>query len=130
VNIHETSPQSWLNHDEPERIIMAVLGNYEKENAKIILEAILHKLRKICKSDDDLKKFTKQLIIISRMRNLEELTTKISNDMPILIDIEKDYLFNFTKTSTTFVGGRRSVGKLEGGFQKSSRGESRGNSSS
>jgi chemotaxis protein histidine kinase CheA len=93
VNIHETSPQSWLNYDEPERIIMAILGNYEKENAKIILEAILSKLRKVCKSDDDLKKFTKQLIIISRMRNLEELTTKISNKMPILIDIEKDYLY-------------------------------------
>ncbi|NJN77378.1 MAG: hypothetical protein HC803_02850 [Saprospiraceae bacterium] len=94
VNIHETSPQSWLNYDEPERIIMAILGNYEQENAKMILEAILRKLRKVCKSDDDLKKFTKQLIIISRMRNLEELTTKISDEMPILIDIEKDYLFN------------------------------------
>jgi chemotaxis protein histidine kinase CheA len=93
VNIHETSPQSWLNYDEPERIIMAILGNYEQENAKMILEAILRKLRKVCKSDDDLKKFTKQLIIISRMRNLEELTTKISDEMPILIDIEKDYLY-------------------------------------
>jgi len=73
---------------------MAVLGNYEKENAKIILEAIIHKLRRVCKSDSDLKKFIKQLIIISRMRNLEQLTVKISNEMPILIDIEKDYLYN------------------------------------
>jgi hypothetical protein len=120
VNIHETSPQSWLNHDEPERIIMAVLGNYEKENAKIILEAILHKLRKVCKSDDDLKRFTKQLIVISRMRNLEELTTKISNDMPILIDIEKDYLFNLglQKHRQLLLEAEEALENLKAGFKK------------
>ena len=98
VNIHETSPQTWLNYDEPERIIMAILGNYEKENAKIILEAIINKLRRVCKSDSDLKKFTQQLIIISRIRNLEQLTIKISKEMPLLIDIKKDYLYNLGQT--------------------------------
>jgi hypothetical protein len=99
---------------------MAVLGNYEKENAKIILEAILHKLRKVCKSDDDLKRFTKQLIVISRMRNLEELTTKISNDMPILIDIEKDYLFNLglQKHRQLLLEAEEALENLKAGFKK------------
>ena len=51
---------------------MAILGDYQKSNAEIILEAIVSKLRKVCKTEAELKKFIEQLIIISRMRNLEE----------------------------------------------------------
>jgi hypothetical protein len=94
VNTHRFSPQKWLEEDEPEKIIMAILADYKKENAVIILEAIVSKLRKVCDNQADLKKFIEQLIFISRMRNLEELTIKISKAMPITIDIEKDYLYN------------------------------------
>ena len=124
VNIHETSPQVWLNYDEPERIIMAILGNYEKENAKIILEAIIRKLRKVCKSDDEVKKFIKQLIIISlpssRERNLESLTIKISNEMPLLIDIEKDYLYNLglQKQEHLLLEAKEALKKMKAEFKK------------
>lgn len=74
--------------------LTSLLGNYHKENAAIILEAIIRKLKKVCKSQTDLKKFIEQLIVISRMRNLEQLTIKISKAMPITYDIETDYLYN------------------------------------
>jgi len=93
VNTHSFSPKRWLEQEEPAKIIMAILSDYQKPNAAIILEAIVNRLRKVCKTEAELKKFIEQLIIISRMRNLEELTIKISKAMPITIDIEKDYLY-------------------------------------
>ena len=93
VNARSFSPNKWLEQEEPSKVIMAILGDYQKKNAKLILTAIFQKLRRICKTDAELKKYVQQLIIISRMRNLEELTTQISEEMPITIDIEKDYLY-------------------------------------
>ena len=93
VNVQTLSPEDWLSKEEPEKIIMAVLGNYQEEEAISILQAILSRLRQVCKSKTDLKKFIQQLIILSRMRNLEELTINISKEMPIHIDVEKDYLY-------------------------------------
>lgn len=69
VNAYDFSPSKWLEAEEPSKIIMAILSDYQKQNAKIILEAIMNKLRRVCKSDTDLKKFIEQLIIISRMRS-------------------------------------------------------------
>jgi hypothetical protein len=94
VNAKNFSPEKWLTQEEPSKVIMAILGDYQKQNAKIILDAIFKKLRRVCKTQLELKKYIKQLIIISRMRNLEQLTIKISEAMPITIDIEKDYLYN------------------------------------
>jgi hypothetical protein len=93
VNAHSFSPQKWLSETAPSRIIMAILGDYDKKDADRILTAIFNKLKKVCKTDGELKKFVKQLIIISRMRNLEELTIKTSQRMSISIEIEKDYLY-------------------------------------
>ena len=36
VNAHSFSPEKWLNEKEPSKIIMAILGDYHKKNAKII----------------------------------------------------------------------------------------------
>lgn len=94
VNARSFSPNKWLKENEPSKIIMAILGDYQKKNAKIILDAIFAKLRRVCKTEAELKKYVSQLIIISRMRKLEELTLKISKEMPITIDIEKDHLYN------------------------------------
>lgn len=73
---------------------MAILGDYEDKQAEWILPTILARPRVVCNSQTDLKKFIQQLIILARMRNLELLTIKISEEMPIHIDIEKDYLYN------------------------------------
>lgn len=93
VNTNRFSPEKWLEQDEPSKIIMAVLGDYQKKNATIILRSIITKLRKVCQTEAELKKFIEQLIIISRMRSLEALTIKITKAMPITIDIEKDHLY-------------------------------------
>ena len=39
-------------------------------------------------------KILKELAILSRLRNLEEIVTKKAKEMPITYDIKKDYLYN------------------------------------
>jgi len=93
VNARDFSPTKWLEQEEPSKIIMAILGDYQKKNAKLILTAIFKRLRQVCKTSTELKKYVQQLIIISRMRNLEQLTIKISEDMPITLDVEGSYVY-------------------------------------
>ena len=103
VNARDFSPTKWLEQEEPSKIIMAILGDYQKKNAKLILTAIFKRLRQVCKTSTELKKYVQQLIIISRMRNLEQLTIKISEDMPITLDVEGSYVYKlgFKKAEET-----------------------------
>jgi len=93
VNARNFSPKKWLDEEEPSKVIMAILGDYQKKNAELILTAIFDKLVKVCKTDVELKKYVEQLLIISRMRNLEELTVKLLKEMPITLDYKKSYLY-------------------------------------
>jgi len=93
VSVRNFSPQKWLDEEEPSRVIMAILGDYQKENAALVLVDIFDKLVKVCKTDVELKKYLEQLLIISRMRNLEELTVKLLKEMPITLDHKKSYLY-------------------------------------
>ncbi len=93
VNVHKFKPDKWLSSQVPEEIILAVLSDYPKKDAGRILAAIFDKLKRACTTPNKLGKFIKQLIILSRLRNLESLTIKISETMPLLIDIEKDGLY-------------------------------------
>jgi hypothetical protein len=83
-----------LSSQIPEEILLAVLANYPKEQTENILRAVVRKLKAVCKNPAQLSKFLKQLILISRLRKIEDLTIKITEDMPITYDIETDYLYN------------------------------------
>ncbi len=93
VDVHQFNPNKWLSSQIPSEIILAILGNYEKNDTEEILQAILKKLKRVCKTPNELGKYIKQLVILSRLRGLEAVTLKITRDMPLLIDIEKDYLY-------------------------------------
>jgi hypothetical protein len=50
-------------------------------------------LKAVCKNPSQLSKYLKQLIVLSRLRKIEDLTIKISEEMPITYDIKTDYLY-------------------------------------
>ena len=52
-------------------------------------------IKKTVKHEDTLKRYINQLLILSRLRNLEESVTKILENMPITfeVDVENDYLY-------------------------------------
>ncbi|RMG18338.1 MAG: hypothetical protein D6730_22965 [Bacteroidetes bacterium] len=94
VDVGRRPAQEWLAYDRPELVVMAILGEHAPEESRQLVEAILEKLQQVCQSTTDLKKFTRQLLLLSRLRKLEDVIKTYSEKMPIHIDVEKDYLFN------------------------------------
>ena len=93
IVIHNFDTNELLSSQVPEEIILAILSNYPREQAESILRLIIRKLKTVCKNPTRLSKFLKQLIVLARLRKIEDLTIKISEEMPITYDIETDYLY-------------------------------------
>jgi hypothetical protein len=94
INVHAYDVQKMLNSEEPRVVIMAILADYPKEQTEAILRFIFMKLKALSKNQAELSKFIKQAIVLSRLRKIDGLTIKISEEMPITYDISQDYLYN------------------------------------
>ena len=95
VSIHKIDIEEFISDQFPEIIILALLSNYEKDHIEKVLHTIVGNIKKTVKHKDTLNRYINQLLLFSRLRNLEKTVTKILEDMPITyeIDIEKDYLY-------------------------------------
>ncbi len=93
INIHDLNTTELLSSQIPEVVLLALLSNYEEERTESILRFIVIQLRAVCDSNKELSKYLRQLIILSRLRKLELLTTKIIRTMPITYDIQQDGLY-------------------------------------
>jgi predicted transposase/invertase (TIGR01784 family) len=93
INIFSLKTEQLLNSQIPEVVLLAVLSNYPKEQSERILRLLIERLKQIAKSEHDFSKYLNQLLILSRLRKVEDLTIKINNDMPITIEVEKDFLY-------------------------------------
>ena len=77
--------------NNPEGIILSILTDYQKADAEKVIEKIIYKLQRSSKGESELRKSIKQLVVLSRLRNLEgEIKQKV-NDMPITYDISKGF---------------------------------------
>lgn len=77
INIHDINYDTFLSSQVPEEILLAILANFEEEKSEAVIRLIIKKLNADCKSKSDLRKFVKQLTVLSRLRNLDEQTKKI-----------------------------------------------------
>jgi hypothetical protein len=93
IDVHALDHQQLLESQVPDVIILAVLADYPPEKAESVLRLILRQLKIACKSTSELSKYIKQLVVLSRLRKIEDLTIKITEDMPISYDVETDYLY-------------------------------------
>ena len=93
-DIHNLPTQSMLDSKVPEGIILSILTDYEKSDAGKVIEKILYKLQQASKSESELNKSLKQLIVLSRLRKLHEEIEQKVNDMPITYDIKTDSFYN------------------------------------
>lgn len=93
INIFSLNTEQLLNSQIPEVVLLAVLSNYPKEQSERILRLLIERLKQIAKSEHDFSKYLNQLLILTRLRKVEDLTIKINNDMPITIEVEKDFLY-------------------------------------
>ena len=93
INIHEFDSATLLESQIPDVVLLAILGNYPKEQVEAVLRLLIRQLRMVCANPAELSKYLKQLILLSRLRKIEDLTTKIAEEMPITYDIETDALY-------------------------------------
>jgi hypothetical protein len=93
INIHEFDSKTLLESQIPDVILLAILADYPKEQVEAVLRLLIRQLRLVCANPTELSKYLKQLILLSRLRKIEDLTTKIAQEMPITYDIETDALY-------------------------------------
>ena len=93
INIHQMNTTDLLASQIPEVIILAILSDYSTDEREAVLRLVLQQLKQVCKNANELSRYTKQLIVLSRLRKFDETAVKIIKDMSITYDVETDYLF-------------------------------------
>ena len=93
-NIRNFSTRVTLDSEIPEEIILSILTDYKKADAEEVIDEIIYKLQQASKSENELRKSIKQLLVLSRLRKLEGKVKQKVNNMPITYDIKTDGLYN------------------------------------
>ena len=93
LNVQGLDTNELLSSQMPEVVIIAILSNYPKEEAETILRKIVMNLKNLIKHKRTLKIYINQLMMLSRLRRIEALAIKITEEMPIHYDIETDALY-------------------------------------
>ena len=93
LNVRTLDTNKLLSSQIPEEVLMAVLANYPPDEAEIVLRKIVENLKKLVRNKRVLKKYINQLMMLSRLRKIESLTIKITEEMPIHYDYESDTLY-------------------------------------
>jgi len=93
IHLNEIDKDKFLTAQVPEVILLALLSNYKKDKFEAVLRLIISKLRKVSKSKTETRRYIEQLLLLSKLRNLENKTLKIVEKMPITIDINDSVLY-------------------------------------
>jgi len=93
INVYQLNTETLLSSQVPEVILLAFLSDFEPERREAILRLTINRLKDSSKSKSELSKYMEQLIILARLRNFGKETIKIIRDMPVLYDVETDYLY-------------------------------------
>ena len=57
------------------------------------MRLIVRNLKKVSKNASELSKYLSQLVMLSRLRKIENITIKIAEEMPIEYDYDTDFLY-------------------------------------
>ncbi len=93
INLHKLDTKKLLSSQIPEVVLLALLSDYDQQQTEVILRSIIIQLKKVVPTNRDFGKYVEQLLMLSRLRKIEPITTKILSDMPIMYDIEQDALY-------------------------------------
>ena len=83
----------FLQSDKPECVLLAILSDFGSEKPEWVVRQILEHLVKLIGRVPRLKKYQKQLHVLSRLRKLTVITKNAIDSMPIHYDIETDELY-------------------------------------
>lgn len=93
VNIREIPKERFLNSEVAEEIVLSLLCDFGKDRPDKVVRMILENLLKIVGRVERLKKYQRQLQVLSRLRKLQPIVTKEISLMPVKFDIQTDELY-------------------------------------
>ena len=92
-NIKEYDYHVLLASPIPEEVVLAILGNFNREKADQAIRKILERLQAVADDPPKLQRYIRQLTILANLRNLREEIYQQIKTMPITYDITKDFLY-------------------------------------
>lgn len=83
----------FLHSQIPEELVWAILCNYGNDTPDAVVGEILSRLKKILGSSGKIRKYQKQLLVLSRLRKIETIVKSKIEAMTIHYDIQNDGLY-------------------------------------
>ena len=93
IVLKQIPKEQFLHSEIPEEVILAILCDFGEDEPTSVVRQILHNLKRILRKSNRIKKFQKQLLILSRLRKMEIIVKTEVEAMTIHYDIETDGLF-------------------------------------
>jgi predicted transposase YdaD len=93
INIREVPKERFLNSEVAEEVVLALLCDFGQDRPQEVVRMILQNLLRIVGRVERLKKYQRQLQVLSRLRKLQPIVTKEISLMPIQFDIQTDELY-------------------------------------
>jgi hypothetical protein len=92
VDLKKIPYQRFLQSDNPEEVLIALLGDFGNNKSDLVVEQILLKLVELT-NGLHLQKLMRQLDLLAVLRDLQVLVIQKEKDMAITFDIRKDYYY-------------------------------------
>lgn len=89
-NVIDVSYSTFLDTDNPEEAVIAILGNLGSDTLEIAVGRILQTLKRTAKDTLALGRFIRQLEVLSKLRDAQDEVIKQIERMPIIYDLETD----------------------------------------
>ena len=93
MHLCEVPKEIFLHSNVPEEVILSILCDFGADRPEEVIRLILQNLMKIIGRVPRLKRYQRQLHVLSRLRKLHPISLKEIQAMPIHYDIETDDLF-------------------------------------
>ena len=93
INITQYDYLRFLNSDNPEEVILAVLANFGNQKPEKALNQIILKLEETINDHRTFQKYLRQLRVLSKLRKLDLKFDDMIQNMAKYIDAENDYLY-------------------------------------
>ena len=104
IDIQQYDHERLLSSNIPEEILLAVLGDFQNESPEAVVAKVTKRLLEASQDVTKLQRYIRQLVVMSKLRNLQEETLLNIEKMPFDFDIETDVIYQRGKQEGKLAG--------------------------